>query len=174
MALSENFSTGQTLGLSNKITLTDLSTGSDVLVVARRVYLTDNKGNTYVETEVTTEYNVWANFPSTTTITLDVLTQDRCLWVRVDWVDVSGNVRYTKTVLTLFYLYARTYRIFLVKCMSSRPKLPDLANFYYNFMRLNSSIKEAITSVEDITDISSAQAALNRAYQLINNKSYFF
>lgn len=172
--LTENFSSDQVLGLSNKITLTDLSTGSDGSVVARRVYLTDNKGATYVESGTTTAYSLWSNFPSTTTITLDVLTQDRCLWVRVDWVDISGTVRYSKTVLTLFYLYARTYRIFLVKCMSANEKLPNLANFYYNFIRLNSSIQEAITSVEDITDISSAQAALNRAKELITKPSYFF
>lgn len=174
MAIVQNFTSSQVLGSPNEIVLTDTSTGTDVAVVSRRVTLTDKNGDTYVETGTTTTYEVWANFPGTTTITLDVLSSDKALNVKVDWVDVSGNVLYTKTVLTLFYLYAREYRIFLVKSQSSRKGLVDLANFYYNSIRLNCSIKEAIVSIEDMDDISSAQSALDRAKKLINNPSYFF
>lgn len=177
MAIVQNFSASQVLGASNEILLTDTSTGADVAVVSRRVYLTDKDGNYYTEgttPSTTVAYSTWGNFPGTTTLILDVLTADKCLNVRVDWVNVSGTVLYTKTTLTLFYLYARTYRIFLVKSQSSNTKLPDRANFYYNSIRLNCSIQEAITSVEDMSDIASAQAALIRAKKLIDNPSYFY
>ncbi len=172
--MAENFSSAQVLGEPSEIVLTDTSTGLDAAVVTRRVTLTDNAGNIYVEEGTTTIYEIWANYPGTTTITLDVLTQDRALNITVEWMNVSGTALYTKTVLTLFYMYARTYRIFLIKSQSSRLTLINLANFYYNAFRLHCSIKEAIVSVEDIADIASAQAALNRAKKLIDNPANFF
>lgn len=174
MAIVQNFTSGQVTGLPSQIVLTDTSTGTDSAITGRRVYLSDLNGDYYVESGTTTDYELWVDFPTTTTITLDVLTADKALNVRVDWVNSVGVVLYTLTTLTLFYMYARVYRIALIKAQSSRPKLIDSANFYYNTMRLNSSIKEAIISIEDMNDISSAQAALSRAKQLIDNPSYFY
>lgn len=175
MALSENFTSSQTLGAPNEITLTDTSTGTDAAVTARRITLTDFVGDTYVQDGTETSYEVWDDFPSTTTKTLDVLTRDRALYIKVDWVNSSGTVLYTKTVLTNCNKYALDFYVnTLIKSQSSRRTLIDHANFYNNEIRLLCSLREAKDAVELIADIASAQGALDRAHKLINSPSNFF
>lgn len=175
MALTPSFTSSQTLGAPNLITLTDTSTGTDLSVVSRRVTFTDFQGDNYVEEGTTTSYEVWADFPSTTTITLDILTRDRALRIKVDWVDVNGNVVNTETVLTNCNKYALDFYVnTLIKSQSSRRTLIDHANFYNNEIRLLCSLREAKDAVELIADIASAQGALDRAHKIINSPSNFF
>lgn len=174
MALSQLFSTSQTIGFPSKIILTDESTGTDGAVVKRRVYITDKDGNYIVEVGTTTDYEAWADFPSTTTITLDLLTSDKAVNVRVDWLDTNNAVLYTLTLLRDFTLYSKEYYLSLIKAQSSNPKLKDSANYYQNLIKLMVSIKEADDSILLLSDISSSQAALNRANTLISSPSNFF
>jgi len=178
MPLLVNFTTSQILGLSNKVTLTDTTTGTDspLLVVSRRVYFTDKDGVYYTEDGAsdTAAYEVWVDFPATTTKTLAVLTQDRALNVRVDWVDAGGAVIYTKTILQAYTLYAMTTYINSIKAQSSNNSLKTHANFYQTLIKLLVSIKEANDSVTLLGDISSSQAALNRAKKIVDSPSYFY
>ena len=176
MAIVQGFTTSQTLGEPDKINLTDTSTGTDAAVVSRRVYITDKDGIYYTEdgTSATSAYEEWANFPSTTTLTLDILTQDRAFNIRVDWINVSGTVLYTEPELQDYTLYAKTYYINSIKSQSSNNQLKNHANFYINLIKLLVSIKEADDSVLLLSDISSSQAALNRAKKLVDNPSYFY
>lgn len=177
MALSVNFSTTQSRGTPSKITFTDLSTGVDAAVVSRRITLTDYNGDTYVQDGTTTTYEVWSGFPGTTSIILTILTilnQDRAFLIKVDWINISGTVLYTKTILTLCPIYLKDYYINLIKSQSSNRKLIDHANFYQNEIKLLCSIQEATTAVSEITDIASAQAALDRGKKLIDNQSNFY
>lgn len=174
MALSQLFSISQTIGFPSKIILTDSSTGTDAAVVKRRVYITDKDGNYIVVSGTTTDYEEWDDFPATTTITLDLLTSDKAVNVRCDWLNTANTVLYTLTLLRDFTLYAKTYYFSLIKAQSSNPKLKDSANYYQNFIKLLVSIKEADDSVLLLSDISSSQAALNRANTLISSPSNFF
>lgn len=175
MALTQDFSTSQTLGESSKITLTDGSTGTDAAVVSRRISLIDKDGEYLVKEGTTTDYEVWADFPTTTTIELDVLDgQDRALNVRVDWVNSGGTVLYTKTTLSQFSLYAKTYYLNLIKSQQAVEKLKDSGNYYLNLIKLEASIKQAADAVTLLQDIHSAQGALNRAKKLIDNPQNFF
>ena len=71
-----NFSASQTPGVPGTILLTDTSTGTDVAVTQRRVYIQTAAGDYLVEEGVTTEYSPWLDFPSTTELTLtDILTK---------------------------------------------------------------------------------------------------
>ena len=178
MPLTQSFTTSQVLGESSNIVLTDTSTGTDVLVVSRRVYITDKNGLYYGEdgeTSTTAIYTEWDNFPGTTTLTIeDVLTQDRSVNVRVDWIEEDGDVRYTATDLQDYTLYAKTLYINSIKAQSNNNQLKAHANFYINMIKLLISIKEADDSVTLLDDISSSQAALNRAKKLVDNPSYFY
>lgn len=175
MSLTQNFSTSQVLGEPGQIIFTDTSTGSDVAVVSRRIYPTDSAGNEVVEDGTATAYEVWSGFPGTTTRTLDLLESDKALSQRVDWVDINGNVLYTKTITPVVYdLYAKTYYLFIIKSQSSNTRLIDSANFFQNLTKLLVSIQEAEDAAELGADILSAQAALNRAKTLINSPSNFF
>lgn len=175
MPLTQSFTTSQTLGLPGKINLTDTSTGTDVAVVSRRVTFTDYNLATYVVVGTTTSYEVWSNFPGTTTKTLDVLNgSDRALNVRVDWINVSGTVLYTYTLLQSYTLYAKTYFLNSIKAQSSNNKLKAHANFYLNLIKLLVSIKEADDAVTLLADITSSQAALTRAKTIVDNPSYLY
>ena len=175
MPLTQSFTTSQTLGESDKINLTDTSTGTDVAVVSRRVTFTDYNGDTFVEEGTATTYEVWDNFPGTTTITLDVLAgRDRAFNVRVDWVNISGTVLYTSTVLQNYVLYAKSYFIDSIKAQSNNNKLKNHANFYLNLLRLEISIKESADAILLLDDITSSQAALNRAKQIVDNPSNLY
>jgi hypothetical protein len=172
MALTENFTASQALGYPSQIIFTDTSTGSDGAVAARRIYSVDSDGNYIVETGTTTDYEVWPYADAS--ITLDLLTIDRALYITVEWVNSGGAVLYTKTELTVFRLYSITYYIYLIKTQSSNIKLRENANFYLNEIRLLCSLQEAYDAVYYAGDISSSQAALTRAKQLVDNPSYFF
>ncbi len=172
MALSPNFSTSQTYGYPSRINFEDTSTGSDVTIVERRIFLQDNAGNYIVENGTTTNYEVWPI--ADLTITLDVLLKDYALNIRVDWVDINGDVVETLTVLTVFVLYAITYYINLTKYMSANNKLKDNANFFIKFVSLLCYIKQAQDAVTLMNDISSSQRALTQAKELIDAPNNFY
>lgn len=172
MALTENFTATQVLGFPSQILFTDTSTGSDAAIAARRIYLLDSDGEYNVVEGTATDYEVWAY--ASATKTLDLLLQDKAFVITVDWVNSAGTVLYTKTTLTGFLLYAKTYYINLIKSQSSRRKLIDHANFYTNEIKLLCSIQEATNAIDLAGDIGSAQAAMIRAKELIDNPSYFF
>lgn len=172
MAIVENFTTSQTLGFPSQIVFTDTSTGSDGNIAARRIELVDSDGNFIVLPGTTTDYEVWPYADAT--ITLALLTIDRAVNITVYWVDSDGATLYDKTVLTVFRLYSITYYIYLIKTQSSNIKLRENANFYLNEIRLLSSLQEAYDAVYYAGDISSAQAALTRAKQLVDAPANFF
>ena len=82
MALTPLFTSSQTVGLPNIITITDTSTGSDVLVTQRRVYLIKQDGTYLVPVGTTTDYIVWDY--ADVSIDIDALDKDYCLNVKVD------------------------------------------------------------------------------------------
>lgn len=172
MPLVENFTATQSLGFPSQINFTDTSTGSDAGIAARRIYIQDSNGDYIVEEGTVTDYEVWPYADST--ITLDLLTQDTAAEITVQWVNSGGTMLYEKTISSVFRLYAITYYIYLIKAQSSRPKLRDHANFYQNEIRLLCSLQEAYDAIYYAGDIGSAQAACNRAKELIDNPSYFF
>ena len=77
MALIPNFSTEQFSGTPNAFTITDTSTGSDVTITSRRIYLLQANGTFLVPAGTNTNYIVWNIADSS--IVLDVLSQDTAL-----------------------------------------------------------------------------------------------
>ncbi len=172
MPLVESFTATQSLGFPSRITLTDTSTGSDGAIAERRVTVVDSNGDYLVEEGTTTNYEVWPYADAT--ITLDLLTIDRAVYITVYWVNSGGATLYSKTILTVFRLYSITYYIYLIKSQSSNVKLKDNANFYQNEIKLLCSLQEAYDSVYYAGDIKSAQSALTRAKSLVDNPANFF
>lgn len=176
MALTPNFSASQTIGLPDEINLSDTSTGSDVLIVTRHVYIQDANGDYLVETGTTTDYEVWDYADSS--ITLDVLTQDTACNITVQWLSVSGIVLYTKTVLYEFSLNADQFLLNLTLAqISSNINAAGLSYnkaFYLNKMKLYVAVQDAANAVAIGSNIAGAQAALNRAKYLIDNPNLFY
>ena len=107
MPFVPNFTTSQQAGLPSNVIITDASTGSDVAIVARRVYLVNYAGEYVVASGTTTNYTPWPLAQSS--ISIDCLTQDTALTVTVDYVDAGGVALYTKTILAGFVLYNMTF-----------------------------------------------------------------
>ncbi len=166
------FAASQTIGFPNIITLTDQHVGTDAAVTGRKVYLTTAAGTYLVPSGTSTDYVLWAIANSS--INLDVLTTDMALNIRVDWIDVSNNVLYTKTILFDFTMYSETFYYGLTQNQTSYPNIVDDTNYYNNKMKLRCSIDEANNSVTYGSDIYSSQSALDRAAYLIANQNNFF
>ena len=175
MAISPLFTATQVLGSPSEVVITDTSTGSDTeSITKRRVYFTDKNGDAVNVSGTTTAYEQFNDYPSTTAITLDLLTQDLAADIRCDWLNASNVVKQTLTIRRDFTLYAKTYYISLIKSLQSNQKLKDSANFWKKVTELLDDIEMADDAILLLNDIYSSQAALNRAKELIDSPSYFF
>jgi len=172
---AQSFSATQVLGLPSKIYLEDTSTGTDGAITARKVYITNAAGEYLVAgaaLSVASAYTSWAIGSTTTNI--DVLTTDMALYVRVDWVNVSGTVLYTKTTLYGFYQYTQTFLLTLTKNQVINPQILNDANYWEDKSKLHTLLKDAENAVSVGGDIYSAQNSLDLATYLMSNSQFFY
>ena len=175
MPLVPNFSTSQTAGSPSVINIQDTSTGSDVAVTQRRVYLVDWQGNYVVPSGTTTDYVQW-NIAQNT-IAIDCLSQDMALEVTVEWLDINDVVLYDKTELVGFTLYNETFYYSLTQAQSAA-STPTTILQYTTFLKNKSNLRLFIDSgnqaVTLASDIVSAQQCYNLASNLVTNQDFFF
>lgn len=172
MALTPNFTTSQTAGSPSEINLQDTSTGSDGSITARRVYFITSLGTYLVQIGTTTDYEVWPII--NTTISLDVLLKDYALLIRVDWIDVSGNVIETKSTVAGFTLYNSTFDYGLTQWLSGNPLLINNNNFFDNKQLLRVLIDSGDNAIIFASDYFSAQNCYDMATALRLKSASFF
>jgi len=172
MAFTPNFSTSQSIGLPNEIIITDTSTGSDVAITSRRVYILNYLNEYLVESGTSTNYEVWAYADSS--ITLDILTQDTATAITVQWLDINNVVLYTKTSNVVFTLYDEQFLYDLAANESQQLTLLQDTEYLMNTFRLRIFVDNANNSVEIGNNIYTAQTNLNQGQKLIDNESLFF
>lgn len=175
MPLIQNFSATQTIGVPSVINLTDTSTGTDVTIVTRSVYILTASGS-YL-TASGGSYNVPTFTPwvyTNATISIDCLPQDLSLNIRVDWLDINGAVIYTKTILFDFTMYGLLGSFSLTQDLSAAPNTIQDTNYWMNRMILRCNIDDADNAVFIGGNQFISQAALDReAYMLANQNLYF-
>ena len=172
MALNPDFTTSQSIGSPAVILFTDTSTGDDSNVVSRKIYLTKADGTTLVPEGTTTSYIVWSIDDDT--LALDVLPQDYCLSIRVEWCATGGSVLYDKTTLCLFQLYQNTFLYNLIQFQASTPTIISDANYWGNVFQLESYIDNAVQAVSIGGDIAAAQNACDKGMYLVNHSNLYF
>jgi hypothetical protein len=175
MPLTPNFSTSQQAGLPSDVIITDTSTGSDVAIVERRVYLVNYAGEYVVADGTTTDYTVWPLAQSS--ISIDCLTADTALTVTVNWVDVSGVTLYTKTVLAGFTLYNETFYYSLTQgqaAVSNPSYILQDTTYFQNKSKLRSLIDSGDQAVTLGYDITSAQTCYDLATFMVTNQNNYF
>lgn len=175
MPLTPNFSTSQQAGLPSDVIITDTSTGSDVAIVSRRVYLVNYAGEYVVADGTTTDYTVWPLAQSS--ISIDCLTADTALTVTVDWVDVSGVTLYTKTVLAGFTLYNETFYYSLTQgqaAVSNPSYILQDTTYFQNKSKLRCLIDSGDQAVTLGYDITSAQTCYDLATFMVTNQNNYF
>jgi hypothetical protein len=171
MPLVSSFSISQTNTEKSIITWTDTSTGSDVAVTKKRIYLQLHDGTYLVPEGTTTSYIETTG----TTLEIDVLSEDKCLRIETNWLNASNAVLYGEDVsdLYVFDKYASEYDYSLQKAQTGNPKLVQDGDYYLNRVRLRCAIDEA-TTAKNYNDQYAAQSALDRAASFINNQTLFF
>jgi hypothetical protein len=175
MPLTPNFSTSQQAGLPSDVIITDTSTGSDVAIVERRVYLVNYAGEYVVEDGTTTDYTVWPLAQSS--ISIDCLTADTALTVTVNWVDISGVTLYTKTILSGFTLYNETFYYSLTQgqaAVSNPSYILQDTTYFQNKSKLRSLIDSGDQAVTLGYDITSAQTCYDLATFMVTNQNNYF
>lgn len=172
MPLSPNFTASQNSGTPNLIFLTDTSTGSDVTITKRRIYLLQSDGTYLVPAGTVTNYIEWALVDVTTS--LNVLIQDTALSITVEWLTASNVVVANKTTSFAFTAYNETFYYGLTESQVANANLTASTNWYQTKMILRVELDSAYQAISFASDIFSAQAALNRATFISTNQSYFF
>jgi hypothetical protein len=172
MALVPNFTVSQLAATPNVLTVYDISSGSDNLVTKRRVYLLQSNGTYLVPTGTSTSYVEWP--VGTSSINLNVFTQDTALTVTVQWLNVDNTILYTKTNTFGFTAYSETFYYGLTQDQVGNPNLSASTNWYQNKMILRVEIDSGNQAISFASDIVSAQSSYNRAMFIVNNSSFFF
>ncbi len=172
MPLVPNFTASQYSGTPSVITLTDTSTGSDVTIASRRVYLLQANGTFLVPAGNTADYIVWDLVD--TSIDLDVLSQDSALSITVQWMSAGSTVVTSKTISFAFTAYNETFYYGLTESQVANSNLSASTNWYQTKLVLRVEIDSADQAITFASDIYSAQAALNRATYISTNQALFF
>lgn len=172
MAFVPLFTTTQILGLPNIITLTDTSTGSDVAITQRRVYLIQASNAYLVPAGTITNYIPWSY--SDDEISINALNQDYALNISVQWLDVGNNVLYTKTILECFTQYGLLGSFGLTSVLSANPNTIQDQNYWLNRMILRCNIDDANQAISIGGNIFISQAALDRETYMLANKNLYF
>lgn len=170
--LTPNFSATQTVGSPSIVTITDSSTGSDVAVTQRRVYLQTSTGSFLVSSGTTTEYNAWSILD--TSIDIDCLTKDYGLKIVVQWLNVSNVVLYDKTSYYSFTLYSEAFDYGLSQNLVANPSLSNDNNFMTNKQLVRNFIDDGNNAVFFNSDIFLAQTFFDKIDEMIDNKQYLF
>jgi hypothetical protein len=172
MPLVPNFTASQYSGTPSVITLTDTSTGSDVTIASRRVYLLQANGTFLVPAGTQTDYIEWDLVD--TSISIDVLSQDTALSITVQWMSGIDTVVTSKTISFAFTAYNETFYYGLTESQVANANLTASTNWYQTKLILRVEIDSADQAITFASDIYSAQAALNRATFISTNQAYFF
>jgi hypothetical protein len=172
MAFIPNFTASQVSGTPSVITLTDTSTGSDVTIAKRRVYLLQANGTFLVPAGTTTDYIDWPL--ANTSTSLNVLTQDSALSVTVQWLTSANAVVTTKTISFAFTAYNDTFYYGLSQSLVGNSNLAASTDWFGWMMDLRVQLDSAQQAIAFASDIYTSQAALNRATFISTNSAYFF
>lgn len=172
MALTPSIAVSQSALTPQNVTITDDSTGSDAAITSRRVYIQTADGDYLVESGTTTDYEVWAYADAS--ITLDVLTEDQCVEIIVQWLNVSNAVLYTYTNQYALSEYNKQFLVALVAAQGLTPGIVQDTNYSGNIAIFWTNIIAGINQVEFAGEIAGGQNAFNRATQMRLNQDLYF
>lgn len=173
MAFSPAFTVSQSAATPANVTLTDTSTGSDVSITQRRVYITDNNGNYLVPSGTSTDYIQWA-YATNPLLIEDLLTQDQAVTILVQWLDSGDNVLYSASNYYCLREFNKQNFISIIQAQALSPGIVQDTTYFGNLCEYWINITGANVLVEDAGDLSGSQNCLNRATNIANNDTYFF
>lgn len=172
MPFVPSISVSQSAETPNELTITDNSTGSDGAISVRRVYIQTATGEYLVESGTTTDYEVWAYADSS--ITLDVLTEDQCVNILVQWLNSSNVVLYSYENQYALSEYNKQFLVTLVAAQGLTPGIVQDSNYSGNIAIFWTNIIAGINQVEFAADIAGGQNCFNRATNMRLQENLYF
>lgn len=175
MPFSQNFSVAQTPANPKYVVLTDTSTGSDPAILSRRVYIQDCFGNYIVPTGTSTQYIVWelVNDP----ISIDVLTKDVAVNIKVQWMDGAngtGSALYELDNNYCLVEFNKQFLYYLVQLQASSYNIIQDTRYWDNVGIFWTNIIAATNAVQIGNDIFASQECLDRATYMAENQTKYF
>lgn len=172
MAFVPLFTVSQPIGAPSNVTLSDVSTGSDVDIVGRKVYISTWNGSYLVESGVSTDYETW--LLADTSITLNLLPYDEAVRIVVEWISVTNVVLYDKVGYYGLVQFNEEFDYGLTQNVAANPLLINDNSFWMNKLKLRILIESGNNAIENVSDIYSAQQCYNLATELRNESQYYF
>lgn len=175
MPFIPNFATSQLVGLPSQFVIQDTSSSDDATITSRRIFLVLADGSYLTAlntTSTTSSYLSWAI--ADTTKTLDVLAKDLAIVITVQWLGVTNNVLYTKTILSYFTLYNETFDYSLMQMLSSQPQYLNDTNWWNNKSILRNYIDSGTQAIVYFNDQQTAQQCYDGATAMRINAAKLF
>lgn len=172
MSFSPAFTIAQVPTNAALVIAQDTSTGSDVNIVSRKITFTDAGGNKIVPSGTTTTFVAWPLV--TNPITINLLTTDMALSVRVDWLDISGVSLYDSTQSYCLVEYNKVFLYYLVQQQSLTPSIVQDQNYSTNLATFYTTIVGAENAIVIGNDLSASQNMINMGTNMRNNQNLYF
>lgn len=174
MPLVPNFSTSESLSILANVTFLDSSTGSDVGLTERRIYVKLPNGNWLLSGGVQSTTEAYTTWPiANSSIVVSLLTQSTSANVRIDWL-TGATITYTKTVAQEWDLYDYVFGFGLLQNQTASPSIIQDQNYYSNFFAFITNIWNSENAIFAASDIYSSQSSLNVNQNMINNAQLYF
>ncbi len=164
----------QSIAYNNLITLQDDSSGSDVTLTTRRVYIR-TATNQYLTNgqgvSSTPAYTEWAYGDAT--ILLDILMEATSPEITVQWFAGSTQM-YEFTDTFCFDLEQYVFALGLLADQTSSPGVIQDTSYYGNFGQFIVNLFCAEAAIDPGEDIYSSQNALNKNTLFIQKEAFYF
>lgn len=169
MAFSGNFSVTQGVDVTS-FTLTDTSTGSDVNLTGRTIYLYQSNGALLGGSTIN-----WPLSDGSTKALTGYLPKDYSLLILVTWESSSPipGSSYSKSALYTFTGNSNAFAYSLLQQIAALQSITNDNGFEANLAIMNSEIQNA-GRASTYGDQGNAQAALDRIYNMIVNAPNYF
>lgn len=169
--MSASFSVSQSAVTPSDVTITDTSVSLSGTITQRRVFVSQSDG-TYLTGNGTVNYDAWAL--ADTSITLDILTEDSAVLIKVQWLDVSNVV--VDEVENTFALceFGKQFFYYLIGLQGLTPGIYQDTNYSGNLGIFWTNLIAGINAITYGNDLSAAQNCFNRTNEMRLNQNYYF
>lgn len=150
------------------IVVTDESTGSDGAIASRQILVYNNAGAL-----VGSPPYIWA-YPTPNPVTINPLTVDLAVNVVVNWLDGSGNVLYTTSLLAACTGFGEQFFYNLIQTESSSPSILQDVNYQQYKGTLRNYLDSAVQAISVGQSIGNAQQMILKEQYLVTNSNLYY
>ena len=174
MPITPSFRSSLSISSNNLVTFVDNSSGTDLSLTNRRIYVVLANGNwlTTGGVESSTEAYIDWSYADTSTV-INLLTKSTTASVTVKWYAGSTYVT-EETILMEWDLFDYCFLFGLLSAQTSYPARTDNTGYWSNSFKMITNLFQSEQATELMEDIYSSQASLDRNYYMITHQNNFF